>query len=207
MLARFKPLWESISTSLWFFPGLLTVGAVVLAALAVAAHDLFDGAEAVWWLHSGSAEHASTLLSSLLTAMITMATLAISITMVVLTLAAGQLGPRLIRSFMADKRTQLMLGFLLATIVYLVLILRLVGDGARENEVPHIAVTLGTGIVLVCVFVLLFFVHHLARSIVADTVIERVGRDLDLAVREMLPDADADPHAGDPGRSCRTHPE
>lgn len=187
MLTRLKPLWESITTSLWFLPSLLTAGAILLAVAAVAIPTAED-TEAVWWLHSGDAAHASELLSSLLTSMITMATLAISITMVVLTLAAGQLGPRLIRSFMADKRTQLMLGFLLSTIVYIVLIHRIVGEGAREENVPHVAVTLGTALVLVCVFVLLFFVHHLARSIVADTVIERVGRDLDRAIAEMLPE-------------------
>lgn len=193
MLIRLKPLWESVSNSLWFVPGLLTVAAIVLATLAVSApFDIAETPGAFWWLHSGSAEHASNLLSSLLTSMITLATVAISITMVVLVLAAGQLGPRLIRAFMSDKRTQFLLGFLLATIVYLVLIFRLVGNDTREYDVPHLAVTIGTGLVLASVFVLQFFVHHLARSIVADTVIERVGRGLDLAIREMLPKAVAD---------------
>ena len=45
-------------------------------------------ADVAWWLYSGDAKAASGFLSNLLTAMITMATLAISITMVVLTLAA-----------------------------------------------------------------------------------------------------------------------
>lgn len=191
MLARLRPVWELLTTSLWFVPGLLIVGAGLAAWLAVTTPIDPSGDDApLWWLHSGSADDAATLLSSLLTSMITMATLAVSITMVVLALAAGQLGPRLIRSFMADKRTQVMLGFLLATIVYLVLVLRIVSDGTRENNVPHLAVTLGTALVLICVGVLLLFVHHLARSIVADTVIDRVGRALDRAIDNMLPDAD-----------------
>lgn len=168
------------------------MGAVLLAWFTLALSvDPLEGPGAAWWLHSGSADDASALLSVLLPAMITMATLAISITMVVLALAASQLGPRLIRSFMANKRTQLMLGFFLATIVYLVLVLRMLNDGTRDDSVPHLAVTVGTVLVLICVFLLLLFVHHLARSIVADTVIERVGRDLDYAVEQMLPRANA----------------
>lgn len=211
MLARFRTLWEGISTSLWFVPGIMGAGAMLVAAMALtvrvdmtpeglAPEGLAPGGSApggsgpeqgmVWWLHAGSGDDASDLLSSLLTSMVTMATLVISITMVVLTLAAGQLGPRLIRSFMGDKRSQFVLGFFFATIVYLVLVLRMVKDGVPDEEVPHLAVTLGTALMLISVFLLLYFVHHLARSIVADTVIQRVGRDLDLAIADMLPGTD-----------------
>lgn len=191
MRARLTMVWENVSTSLWFVPGMLTVGAVLLAWLVLAPPlDVADRFAPAWWLYSGRAKDASTLLGIFFTSMITMATLAVSITMVVLTLAAAQLGPRLIRSFMADRRTQLMLGFFLATIVYLILILRAVNAAANDDGVPHLAVTIATVSVLICVFMLLFFVHHLARSIVADTVIRRVGDDLDSAVAAMLPEAD-----------------
>ncbi len=191
MRARMTMMWENVSTSLWFVPGMLTVGAVLLAWLALAPPiDVADRFAPAWWLYSGKAKDASALLGVLFTSMITMATLAVSITMVVLTLAAAQLGPRLIRSFMADRRTQLMLGFFLATIVYLVLVLRAVNAAANDDGVPHLAVTIATASVLICVFMLLFFVHHLARSIVADTVIRRVGDDLDSAIAAMLPKAD-----------------
>lgn len=118
-----------------------------------------------------------------MTATITLATLAISITMVVLTLAAQQLGPRLIRIFMSDRRTQAMLGLFVATAVYLVLVMRSVyGD-----TVPNLAVTIGTALVLLSTIVLLVFVHHLARSIIADNVIEDVGAEIDGNARRLLP--------------------
>ena len=190
MLARFRTIWESVSTSLWFIPSLLIAAATLLAWLTISLRiDLPEDVGAVWWLHSGSGEDAAALLSSLLTSMVTMATLVISITMVVLTLAAGHLGPRLIRRFMADKYTQLILGFFLATNVYLILVFRTVNDAAAEASTPHAAVTIGTALVLVSVVLLLIFVHHLARSIIADTVVHRVGGDLDATFRQMLPEA------------------
>lgn len=194
MLARFRSLWERVRTSLWFLPGLMTLSALALAWLTLRMRiNLGDGIDTVWWLHSGSAADAAGLLSSLLASMITVATLAISITMVVLTLAANQLGPRLIRGFMADKRTQTMLGFFLATIVYVVMVLRSINSEIRAADVPNLAVSVGTLMVLICVFLLLFFIHHLARSIVADAVIHRIGIDLDAAIKRMLPEADALP--------------
>jgi uncharacterized membrane protein len=102
---------------------------------------------------------------------------------VVLTLAAQQLGPRLIRIFMSDLRTQAMLGLFVATVVYLLLVMRSVyGD-----TVPNLAVTIGSALVILSVVMLLVFVHHLARSIVSDNVIEHVGTEIDGSARQLLP--------------------
>ena len=131
MLARLPTLWERLQTSLWFTPAAMALGAVGLAWAAL----VFDAGafeEPVWWLHAGDAADASDLLSNLLASLITMATLAISITVVVLTLAAGHLGPRLIRMFVSDRRTQLSLGTLTASIVYLLLVLRSLRDDMAD---------------------------------------------------------------------------
>jgi uncharacterized membrane protein len=147
-----------------------------------------QGADPVWFLYSGDAEDAPQFLSDLVTAMITMATLVVSITMVVLTLAAQQLGPRLIRSFMADRRTQFTLGLFIATVVYLLLVLR--STYGATDRISNLAVTGGTALVLLCLIALLVFVHHLARSIIADNIIDRVGDALDADIVRLLPDAD-----------------
>ena len=187
MMLWLRTRWESLATSLWFLPMIVVWAGAFAAIFALNADISFEG-KRPWWLYSGSAEGAVTLLATLLGALITMATLALSITMVVLTLAANQLGPRLIRSFMADRRTQAALGFFLGTIVYLVLILRTLHGGLSDEQTPHIAISTGTLLTIACVIVLLFFVHHLARSIVSDNVVERVGAVLDRAVETLLPE-------------------
>ena len=182
--ARLMMLWDSLRNSLWALPIALVV---VAAGLAVATVQLRLPAEgAVWWLYSGDTSQASGLLRSLLGAMITMATLAISITMVVLALAAQSLGPRLIPIFMGDARTKITLGILIGTVAYLLIVLRTVAG--TEQTVPQLAVTLGTVLVLSSMVLLLFFVHHLARSIVADTIIGRVGATLNSYAASLLPE-------------------
>jgi len=159
------------------------------AAAILAVHiSVSPGKDPVWFLYSGDAREAPQFLSDLVTAMITMATLVVSITMVVLTLAAQQLGPRLIRNFMADRRTQATLGLFVSTVVYLLLVLRSSYGGT--DTVPNLAVTGGTVLVLLCLVALLVFVHHLARSIVADNTIDRVGADLDSDIERLLPQSD-----------------
>ena len=188
MIPRLLTVWDSIRTSLWALPLAMVIVASLLAVAALRA-DIDIGSDPVWFLYSGSAKQAPQFLGNLVSAMITMATLAISITMVVLTLAAQQLGPRLIRNFMSDWQTQASLGLFTATVVYLLLVLRSIfGDG---DDVANLAITIGTALVLASLASLLLFVHHLAHSIIADNIINKVGEALDDDIARMLPERDA----------------
>lgn len=186
---RLLAFWRNLVSSLWALPVLMIIIAVIVALAAIQV-DWELGDDPPWYLYSGNAESASHFLSNLVAAIITMATLAISITMVVLTLAAQQLGPRLIRSFMGDLRTQASLGLMVATVVYLILVLR--ASYLSGDQAPNLAVAIGTALILLNVVTLLVFVHHLARSIIADNVIAQVGAVIDAEVRRLLPDRDDD---------------
>lgn len=185
MIPRLLTIWDSIRSSLWALPFAMVAAAAALAYAALHI-NLETAGDWAWFLFSGGSSQAPQFLSSLVGAMITMATLAVSITMVVLTLAAQQLGPRLIRSFMSDHRTQMTLGLFIGTVVYLLLVLHSAYN--QSNQVSNLAVTGGTVLVLVCVVTLLLFVHHLAHSIIADNVIDRVGAQLDEDVLRLLPE-------------------
>jgi len=187
MFPRLLALWERIRASLWALP-VTMVALAVIVAVVVLKIRLDIGNNPVWFLYSGAAKDVPAFLSSLVSSMITMATLVISITMVVLTLAAQQLGPRLIQSFMADWRTQAVIGLFTATVVYLLLIMRAANNDS--DSTPNLAITLGTALVLLSVVTLPVFVHHLARSIIADVMIERVGVALDNAIQSFLPEDD-----------------
>lgn len=182
MFGRVLARWEQISYSLWLIPLVLLLAAGLLAeALIDVPADPFSG-------RSDGGE-AISLVSTLLSAMITVLAMVVSITMVVLSVAATQLGPRLIRLFIGDLRTQTSLGVFGATIGYLLLLLRGLDGDMSQAEVPHLAVNIAGLLSLGCVVVLLFFVHHLARSIVADTVVHRVGDELDDAMLRLSPRA------------------
>jgi uncharacterized membrane protein len=201
MLQRLLTLWRDLRSSLWALPLGMVAAAAAIAIMAVNIR-VDPGNDPAWFLYSGNAKDAPELLSNLVTAMITMATLVVSITMVVLALAAQQLGPRLIRSFMADRRTQATLGLFVATVVYLLLVLR--STYGAQDEVPNLAVSGGTALVLVCLIALLIFVHHLATSIIADNTIDRVGDALDADVARLLPGPDFKP-CPPPSLSPREH--
>lgn len=187
---RLKALWEYLRTSFWFVPALMALGAGALLVGAEAydrAVEPVDTASLPWFVYVGAAEDARDILSTLLSSMITMATLVFSITMVVLTLAASQFGPRLIRSFMASPQTQLVLGAFVMTIVYCLLVLAFIASRDGAGRSSYMGVTVALALVLVSLGLLVFFLHTLARSIVSETVIERVGLELDALIDALEP--------------------
>ena len=189
-MARIHQVFDWLRARLWFIPAVFSVFALALAVLILRSGwagwlAQAAGESEVWWLFSGDAGTARDLLSTLLSGIITMTALALSITMVVLSLAAGQLGPRLIWNFIGDRQIQSVIGLFLGTVLYTLIILRSINEELGSGGVPHLAVTLASALAMVCLFALLFHVNKLARSIVSDTIVDQVADQLDAAIAHL----------------------
>jgi len=114
---------------------------------------------------------------------------AFSITIAALTLASGQMGPRLLRNFTRDARNQVVLGIFLGTLAYALMVLRTVRTVQESPFVPHLALTDALVLALVSIATLVWFVHHIATSINVETVVDAVQRDLAKAIAAHTRDA------------------
>jgi len=194
MMQRLRLYWSFVRASLWFVPLLMSIAGVALAVLLLTWVGMpGDSAAEFWLLYSGDADNARQLLAALLSGIITMTSLIVSITVVVLTLAAGQLGPRMVRNFIGDWPTQAVIGLFIATILYLLIVFRTIGDTGADT-IPHLAVSVGTALSALCMFVLLFYVHRLARSIMYDNAVRTVTMELAQSIERLANGRDA---AGD----------
>lgn len=182
--------WQLLHSSFWFIPGVMSVGAVALAFGTVALDRAKSAAwrESFGFLYSGGAEGASTVLGTVAGSMITIAGVVFSMTLIALSLASSQLGPRLLRNFMRDAVNQVVLGTFVATFLYCLLVLRTIRRAEEALFVPHLAVTLGVVLAVVSVGVLIYFIHHISLSIQADQVVARVGRELMRGIDDLFPD-------------------
>ncbi|KZB51534.1 DUF2254 domain-containing protein [Thalassospira xiamenensis] len=187
MFHRFIRIWEFLGHSLWFIPLLYAIGgaAVALLAIRLPGEDMIASLPD-FWPRFGTVQTVQDLTSTLLATLVTMTTFALSVTMVVLTLAAGSLGPRTIRNFMGDPKTQNALGSFVGSILFLITALVIMGGQGKEDQVPQIAAITGILLFVVSLFVLILFVHHLGRSIVADQVIQKVGGNLEETIASSL---------------------
>lgn len=190
MISRIRNIMILLRGQLWIIPALISVLAAALALLLLEyGYILFEPAESgLWWIFGGDASSARDLTASLLGGLITMTSLVVSITFVVLTLAANQLGPRLIATFMADRQIQAVLGLFLGTILYLLFVLRTIKEELGQDAVPHFAITVGSALTVLCLFTLLLYLDKVARSIIADNVINATANDLHRHIRDILPE-------------------
>ncbi len=203
--ARLAQLWESLRTSYWFVPTVMTAGAVGLSFASVHLDQVVkaEWVRAVGWIWAGSPEGARQVLSTIAGSMITVAGVAFSITIVALTLASTQFGPRLLRNFVRDLGNQVVLGTFVSTFVYCLLVLRTVRGGDVAEFVPYLSVTLGVAFALASLGVLIYFIHHVSGAIQAEHLIASVADELEDAIERMFPESWASPEPRLPGRRRR----
>lgn len=187
---------EALRTNLWLVPMLEVIAAVALyAATHAIDRAWFRGSLTLpSWLIFGSADAARQILTTLAAAVITVVGVVFSITIVTLTLASTQFGPRMLRNFIRDRGTQFTLGTFVATFVYATLVLISIGPGAGPNAfVPHLSMSIAVALVTISMGVLIYFIHHIATSIQLPQVIASIARDLSHAI-----DAESDVDRGGP---------
>lgn len=177
---------SSVRSSLWLVP-VLCVLAGVLMSIGTIAVDRAAGFELIpRWL-TGGPDAAMGILTTIAVSMVSLATLVLTITMVVVQLAMGQFSPRIVQTFLRDKPSQLAIGLFVATFAHAMLAMREVQfDG--EGQVPGIAIAVGYVLVLTSIAMLVMYVHHIGRSLRVSALIELVGNDTRRLLDELYPD-------------------
>jgi uncharacterized membrane protein len=181
--------WDALRTTFWVVPTLM----IVVAALLFLVTFEIDWAAyhhhltLPWWVRTGSADAGREVLIGIAAAIITTVGVVFSITILALTLASQQFGPRMMRNFIRDPGNQLTLGIFVGTFVYSVLGLGSITTLPGGAFVPHLTITVSEAFLLVDVAVLIYFIHHIAKSIQLPEVIAGIARDLDRAIDAEFP--------------------
>lgn len=118
-MMKLRFFWNELNSSFWFIPSVLLLASVLAAFGFIHIDDAsgFEPAGRWTFLFPGSADSARSILTTIATAAAGVAGTVFSITLVVLTPAASQLGARLLQNFMYDRLNQVVLGTYVATFV------------------------------------------------------------------------------------------
>lgn len=190
--ARIRKLLVALREAFWLLPASMTIAGVLLAAALSridAGASLPDWLRGSAWIYDGGGEGARTLLGAVASSTIGVAGTVFSITIAALSLAANQMGPRLLRNFTRDRGNQFTLGAFLGTFAYALTVLRTVRSTEGSEFVPHLALGVGLVLALLCVGTLIYFVGHMAGRINVDTVIGLVSEDMCAAIETAAVEA------------------
>ncbi len=202
MLAEFRWFWARLNANYWFYPALFSILAAILALVMIwlDRSGLAAFLNDVNWIVPARPNGAANMLTVMAGAMIGVASTVFSITLVAVTYASGNYGPRLLTNFMEDRGNQLSLATFIGSFVYAMVVLRAVraedespssGAEAAATALPGFAPQLSLltayALLVGCVAMLVFFLHHVPSSIRINKVLAQIGRRLMKMVEETYP--------------------
>ena len=140
-------------------------------------------------LFKGDATAARELLTVIAGTMITLTGLVFVLTVVALQIASSQFSPRLLRTFLEDPGTRVVLAVFVATFAYSLGGLFEVGQGDDQGAefLPQLAVTGSLVLALLSVGMLVFYIQHIANSIRIDSVMLSVREATLASIDEYYP--------------------
>ena len=190
-MRRLKTVLLSLRESFWLIPSVAIAIAVLLAVMLVD-YDTSNLSLAEHWprLFGAGAAGARGMLTAIAGSMITVAGVVFSVTIVALSLAADAYSPRVLRTFMHDRPTQASFGVFVGIFVYCLVVLRAVraeDDDGGGGFVPPLAVLGALVLALVGVWVLVYFIHHVALAIQVSSILERIARQTRAAIDHLFP--------------------
>ncbi|MEO6793661.1 MAG: DUF2254 domain-containing protein [Mycobacterium sp.] len=169
--------------SLFALPVLIVLAGMVLAVVSRAV-DRHVGPSPRFLLKMDSGV-ATTLLSTLAGATITTAGVIFSLTIVSLQLASSQLSPRVMRWFIRDRLSQVVIGLLVATFVYCVLSLPDL-DGSSPAPAPPVSVTVAVALTIVTVITIIAHVDHLAHRLEVGQVVREIAAEGSIVIDAVV---------------------
>ena len=179
MISKIYNLWLLIKSNLFFIPAVISLFsfAALMGVHYIEKTYLNEYEISAYFFNIEKAD-AKSFITTLLSAMITLATLAISITMLVLSIAASQLGPRILKAFMGDRTTKYYNGYFFSVVMGCFTLSLILHDTHRHDDAFQITANIVFVMSFLNLFVLLGFLNHVAQSCIADNVIIKLSNDL-----------------------------
>jgi uncharacterized membrane protein len=200
-MTKTKNFWKRLAATLWFVPTLFVLCGILLGILFVGIDyffgDVFKYLPPFFSVHPSGARD---ILAVIAGSIITVAGTVFSITIVALALASTQFSPRILRNFMRDSGNQAVLGTLVGIFAYCIVVLRTIRDGGHSPEndfVPSTAVFFGVILGFVGIACFIYFIHHVATSIQATSIISQIARETTKEIKTNFPDKQEIPELDD----------
>jgi len=183
-----------LKATFWFVPVFILLLAVVLSIGLVSLDSNLSISHEGWvrFFLVNSPDSARSILSTISGAMIGVAGTVFSVTLVALTLASSQFGPRLIKNFMYVRLNQIVLGSYVSTYLYCLLVLNALRDTDGYSFVPSISILFAIIAAVANIILLIVFIHQIAVSIQADRVISDISSLISKQVEILFPESIGD---------------
>ena len=187
-MIHFSNVKEYAVSHLWIMPAGFLLGAIVLSRVMLIMDRSAGLPSSRWYLFPAGSDGARDLLSTIAASTFTFTGLVFSITIVVLQLASSQLSPRVMRLFLRDLGTQLVLAWFLGLFTYTLLILREV-EGEPDEFVPSLSIWIAVALMLVALALFVYYINHITQRVRPVNIIHEIASESFGTISRVYPDA------------------
>ncbi len=190
LMHKVRQLGSNLRSSFWLVPSLIVAVSAVFAAVLIETDSMGSDRWLTQWprLFGAGAQGARDMMSTIAGSMMTVVGVTFSMILVVLALASSQYTSRILRNFMRSSITQVVLGIFAGIFTYCLIVLRTIRGGEEGAFVPNLAVFFGFVMALGGVGALMFFIHHIASSIQASSIIASVAEETIATIDRLFPE-------------------
>jgi uncharacterized membrane protein len=158
---------ERARGSLFVIPVIYVVAGIALAEALLWVDTSVDGLSGLPVVGVVTVDSARAVLSTIATATMTISGIAFSVSLLVIQLASSQYTPRVVHNLVRDPFTKQVMGIVLATFAYCLVVLRSVRgplDEGGEAVIPALALAVAMVLGIVAVLAIVAFINHSAHS-------------------------------------------
>jgi uncharacterized membrane protein len=177
---------HALAQRLWIIPSLGLLAGIALSLVTVAI-DRRNENGLLSQSIVGNGADAQSILTTIATAVVTLTSIVLTVTLVAVQLAMGQFSPRIVRALLDDRGDQFAIAVFGATFTFSVFSLRAVDTGPGGEAVPGVTVLTALALAVASSFALLVFVHHAARQLRVGALIDLVGDELRAQLARRFP--------------------
>lgn len=181
-------LYEYVRNSLWIVPLLFVVA---MGALAIILPRVDEHTSTTIGISFGE-EAARSVLGAIAGGMITFTGFVFSILLLAVQFGSAQFSPRLLRRFLRDPTTKVALGTFMATFVYALGVLRVVGTGHNASFVPNNSISVAIILLLLSMLMFLRLLSRTTQGLRVASVLDELGADARRVIDRAYPDPASD---------------
>ncbi len=186
-----KRTYKKVLHSIAFYPVLISIVFCCLAFISLSA----EGLQVINALKSKipalfieDYETARVILATLFGGILSLTVFSFTMVMVVLGQASSNFSPRLLPGLISNKRHQIILGWYIGTLTYVMIILISLGAYGLDRGKLGLSTMLAALFGVICVGLFVYFIHSISSAIQIHHIIERIFKESDRLLNKTLND-------------------
>lgn len=186
----FRQTWDRFRVSFWFVPLVMAIFAFLLARIffLVDARIPNSELENSRFILSGNPAELRSILIGMATTTLATAGVVFSLLTLPLSTVVSQYGSRLLRIYLGDRTTQVVLGMFTGTFTYCLVTALLLPPSDQVYDLPQLTVTFALVFFLATFGSLIALIQHISTALQAPKIVAAAGAELRSTIQMMAPE-------------------